>query len=133
MLTVLSQHPADPWRSPYTGWTRAHWEAVADQLLLAVRPYASPGHALIGLPGPASRSGAWSDRLEGVRWAMHLYRYIRSWPLRPAVAGVTVARPASRIPVQAGGRDLVPRILSWWRLAVARWSTGPAWSVALTT
>ena len=27
--------------SPYTGWTRAHWERSADQLLLAVRPYAS--------------------------------------------------------------------------------------------
>ena len=51
--------------SPYTGWTRAHWEATADQMLLAVRPYAGPGHALIDLPGPASRSGRWSDGLEG--------------------------------------------------------------------
>jgi hypothetical protein len=61
MLPILSQQPADPRLSPYTGWTRAHWEAVADQLLLAVRPYAMDGNALIGLPGPASRSGAWSD------------------------------------------------------------------------
>ena len=51
--------------SPYTGWTRAHWEVTADQMLLAVRPYAGPGHALIDLPGPASRSGRWSDGLEG--------------------------------------------------------------------
>ena len=58
MLPELSQHPADPRLSPYTGWTRARWEAVADQLLLAVRPYAGDGNALIGLPGPASRSGA---------------------------------------------------------------------------
>jgi hypothetical protein len=61
----LSQHPADLRLSPYTGWTRAHWEATADQMLLAVRPYAGPGNALIGLQGPASRSGAWSDGLEG--------------------------------------------------------------------
>jgi hypothetical protein len=51
--------------SPYTGWTRAHWLTTADSLLAAVRPFASPGHALIDLPGPASASGRWSDRLEG--------------------------------------------------------------------
>ncbi|MGA5191694.1 DUF2264 domain-containing protein [Streptomyces exfoliatus] len=54
--------------SPYTGWTRAHWEATADRLLLAVRPFASPERALIGLPGPRpSWSGTRSDGLEG--WA----------------------------------------------------------------
>lgn len=52
--------------SPYTGWTRAHWETTADHLLLAVRPHASPGGGLIDLPGPRpSRSGARSDGLEG--------------------------------------------------------------------
>jgi hypothetical protein len=51
--------------SPYTGWTRAHWEQRADRMLLAVRQYASPGNSLIELPGPASRSGQWSDGLEG--------------------------------------------------------------------
>lgn len=34
-------------------------------MLAAVRPYATPGHALINLPGPASRSGERSDGLEG--------------------------------------------------------------------
>ena len=29
MLPRLSQFPADPRLSPYTGWTRAHWEATA--------------------------------------------------------------------------------------------------------
>ncbi|MFJ9827386.1 DUF2264 domain-containing protein [Streptomyces sp. NPDC101160] len=52
--------------SPYTGWTRAHWEDAADRLLLAVRPHASPGGGLIDLPGPRpSWSGARSDGLEG--------------------------------------------------------------------
>ncbi|MFE2555313.1 DUF2264 domain-containing protein [Streptomyces sp. NPDC059352] len=54
--------------SPYTGWTRTHWEATADRLLLAVRPHASPRGGLIGLPGPRpSWSGTRSDGLEG--WA----------------------------------------------------------------
>ncbi|MET9649375.1 DUF2264 domain-containing protein [Streptomyces sp. NPDC006460] len=52
--------------SPYTGWTRAHWETTADRLLLAVRPYASPRGGLIDLPGPRpSWSGVRSDGLEG--------------------------------------------------------------------
>ncbi|MFE7549616.1 DUF2264 domain-containing protein [Streptomyces gardneri] len=54
--------------SPYTGWTRTHWETTADRLLDAVRPYTSPRGALIDLPGPRpSWSGARSDGLEG--WA----------------------------------------------------------------
>ncbi|MFE2869248.1 DUF2264 domain-containing protein [Embleya sp. NPDC059259] len=57
--------PEDRVLSPYTGWTRAHWEAVADGLLAAVRPYRSPGGALITLPGRTSWSGERSDGLEG--------------------------------------------------------------------
>ena len=57
--------PADPLTSPVTGWTRAHWEAVADRLLDALTPYASPGLAQYRLPGPPSHSGPWSDGLEG--------------------------------------------------------------------
>jgi hypothetical protein len=44
---------------------RAHWERTADQLLLAVRPYATDGHALVDLPGVPSSSGTRSDGLEG--------------------------------------------------------------------
>ncbi|MFI8424965.1 DUF2264 domain-containing protein [Streptomyces sp. NPDC085479] len=58
--------PEDRELSPYTGWTRAHWEEAADRLLLAVRPYASPRGGRIDLPGPRpSWSGARSDGLEG--------------------------------------------------------------------
>ncbi|MCX5208358.1 DUF2264 domain-containing protein [Kitasatospora sp. NBC_00240] len=59
--------PPEDWAlSPYTGWTRAHWEAVADRLLAAVRRYAGPEHALIDLPGGRpSLSGRRSDSLEG--------------------------------------------------------------------
>jgi hypothetical protein len=62
---VLELPATDYALSPYTGWTRTHWLTVADTLLRGVRPFASPGHALINLPGPASRSGRWSDGLEG--------------------------------------------------------------------
>jgi hypothetical protein len=103
MLPILSQHPADPRLSPYTGWTRAHWEAVADQLLLAVRPYARDGNALIGLPGPASRSGAWSDGLEGFARTFLLAAF--------RLAG-------------AGGRD--PHGLAGWYAAGLAAGTDPA-------
>jgi len=51
--------------SPHTGYTRAHWEATADGLQAAALRYATPGHALIDLPGPPSKSGVRSDGLEG--------------------------------------------------------------------
>jgi hypothetical protein len=52
--------------SPYTGYTRAHWEAVADNLLAAVAPYATGDGALYHLPGEhTSWSGRLSDGLEG--------------------------------------------------------------------
>ncbi|MFD1831294.1 DUF2264 domain-containing protein [Streptomyces desertarenae] len=51
--------------SPYTGYTRAHWEAVADGLLAAAWRWSTPGGALLDLPGRPSRSGVRSDGLEG--------------------------------------------------------------------
>lgn len=58
--------PEDRRRSPYTGWTRAHWEAAADALLRATARHASPRHGLIVLPGTRpSSSGPRSDGLEG--------------------------------------------------------------------
>ncbi len=51
--------------SPYTGFTRAHWEAAADGLLAAAWKWATPGAALLDLPGRPSVSGARSDGLEG--------------------------------------------------------------------
>ncbi|WP_309134565.1 DUF2264 domain-containing protein [Cellulomonas sp.] len=61
-MAVLRDDAPDP-AAPHVG--RARWLAVADDLLRAVRPYASPGHALLTLPGPVSASGRWSDGLEG--------------------------------------------------------------------
>ncbi len=57
--------PDDRGLSPHTGWTRAHWEALADRLLAALTPYATPGGARYRLPGRASSSGPDCDGLEG--------------------------------------------------------------------
>ncbi|RAJ58283.1 hypothetical protein K378_05163 [Streptomyces sp. Amel2xB2] len=57
--------PEDREFSPFTGWTRAHWEATADGLLTAARRFATPGGALLDLPGRPSRTGVRSDGLEG--------------------------------------------------------------------
>ncbi|MEV1081174.1 DUF2264 domain-containing protein [Streptomyces sp. NPDC050211] len=64
-MPELPLPPEDRTLSPYTGYTRAHWEAVADHLLTAALRYTTPGQALIDLPGPPSKSGVRSDGLEG--------------------------------------------------------------------
>ncbi|MER6136500.1 DUF2264 domain-containing protein [Streptomyces sp. NPDC001815] len=83
--------PPDPALSPVTGWTRAHWEAMADRLLDALRPYASRESAHYRLPGRAGHSGPWSDGLEG---------YARSFLL----AACRIAGADGRVPP-----DLVER------------------------
>ncbi|MFI0482962.1 DUF2264 domain-containing protein [Actinomadura sp. 9N215] len=65
MVTLYSLPSEDRVRSPYTGWTRAHWEAAADRLLDAVTPYMSPQGALVRLPGTPGWSGPVVDGLEG--------------------------------------------------------------------
>lgn len=67
MTTPAVNPPAeDRQLSPRTGWTRTHWEWLADRLLAGVRPYATRGHAFLHLPGGRpSRNGARFDGLEG--------------------------------------------------------------------
>ncbi|AKU15635.1 DUF2264 domain-containing protein [Luteipulveratus mongoliensis] len=57
--------PTNRVQSSRTGWTRDHWEALADHLLNSLAPWASPSGALISPPGRASWSGLRSDGLEG--------------------------------------------------------------------
>ncbi|MFD9441310.1 DUF2264 domain-containing protein [Streptomyces sp. NPDC060006] len=70
--------PEDRTLSPYTGYTRAHWEAAADSLLAAVEPYASGDRALYHLPGErTSWSGRLSDGLEGYARTLMLAAFRR--------------------------------------------------------
>jgi hypothetical protein len=64
-MNELRLPPEDRELSPYTGWTRAHWEAVADHWLLTARRHASPGGGLITPPGRPSAAGIRSDGIEG--------------------------------------------------------------------
>ncbi|HEY1699091.1 MAG TPA: DUF2264 domain-containing protein [Trebonia sp.] len=57
--------PPDRDRSPLTGWSRAHWETLADQLLESAARYATPDFAQFRLPGRNSGSGVVSDGIEG--------------------------------------------------------------------
>lgn len=53
-------------RAAFAGdWTRGEWTGFADRLLAAVRPYASPGHGRITLPGAEGGYGHAVDGLEG--------------------------------------------------------------------
>ncbi|HUR04578.1 MAG TPA: DUF2264 domain-containing protein [Nonomuraea sp.] len=51
--------------SPHTGWTRNHWAALADHLLLSARRYTSASHARVSFPGPPGGYGPDVDALEG--------------------------------------------------------------------
>ncbi|WP_372349232.1 DUF2264 domain-containing protein [Streptomyces sp. KL116D] len=65
-MTIPFELPAENRElSPFTGYTRAHWEAVADGLLGSAWRWATPGGALLDLPGRPSGSGVRSDGLEG--------------------------------------------------------------------
>ncbi|MEU5671827.1 DUF2264 domain-containing protein [Micromonospora sp. NPDC047762] len=46
-------------------WSRDDWLALADRMLAATRPFASPGHALVTFPGPEGGYGRAVDGLEG--------------------------------------------------------------------
>ncbi|MGP0224205.1 DUF2264 domain-containing protein [Paenarthrobacter sp. NCHU4564] len=61
---ALELPPLDHRLSPYTGLTRAHWNASADYLLRSAHRFGSDDHANIYLPGPNSRYGRGSDSLE---------------------------------------------------------------------
>lgn len=64
-MNDLRLPPEDRGLSPYTGWTRAHWETVADHWLLTARRHASPEGGLITPPGRPSAAGIRSDGIEG--------------------------------------------------------------------
>jgi hypothetical protein len=64
-LTRVDVPDEDRTLSPYTGLTRGHWLAAADDLLLSAARHRSPQGARIDLPGRPSQQGMRTDGLEG--------------------------------------------------------------------
>lgn len=52
--------------SPKTGWTRDHWEAVADRWLSHIRVHASPHKAATRLPGRVTADGERRESMETI-------------------------------------------------------------------
>lgn len=63
-LQHVTLPPEDRLRSPHTGLTRDHWVAIADDMLLSVARFATPGGSRFLLPGPVSQQGVPTDGLE---------------------------------------------------------------------
>ncbi|MFE1440186.1 DUF2264 domain-containing protein [Streptomyces sp. NPDC058739] len=61
----LRQVPEDRRLAPRTGWTRQHLAVLADELLLAVRPFAGADHSHILIPAADGRDVRPIDGLEG--------------------------------------------------------------------
>ncbi|WP_171814375.1 DUF2264 domain-containing protein [Arthrobacter dokdonensis] len=53
----------DPEGSPFTGWTRAHWEAAADEQIAAAWRHSSPGGARVEFPAAHQQDA--DELLEG--------------------------------------------------------------------
>lgn len=103
------RHP--PGRTPDTSpapaadWGRDDWVALADRMLAAARPYASPGHARITFPGPEGGYGRAVDGLEGFARTLLLAGFriagergaglddLADWYARGIAAGTDPASP----------------------------------------
>lgn len=64
-MSHIPDHGRPDGISPYTGWERRHWTALADRMIGALDRYRSPNGARVLLPGPNSAYGPDSDGLEG--------------------------------------------------------------------
>jgi Uncharacterized protein conserved in bacteria len=66
VTSTLTLPEPDAALSPHTGWTRRHWETVADHWLGQVQRYGSAGGALPRLPGRVTRDGERRESMEAV-------------------------------------------------------------------
>lgn len=101
----LTLPPENRTLSPHTGFTREHWAAAADQLLLALRPYFSDSRARVLPPGATSSSGVDSDGFEGFARSFMLVAFrlagengddplgFLDWYRAGLIAGVDPANP----------------------------------------
>jgi len=97
--------PAEPAAHAPVDWPRERWVALGDRLLGAVRPFASPQHALITPPGPEGGYGHAVDGLEGFARTFLIAGFrlagergagledLAEWYARGLAAGVDPASP----------------------------------------
>lgn len=64
-MNIMTLPPLDYELSPYTGWTRDHWVAVADTILAGAAAHANESFSLISYPGAPGGYGYDVDGLEG--------------------------------------------------------------------
>ena len=128
MPTVASNSPpTTATLSPHTGYTRAHWEAAADGLLAAAWRCATPGRALLDLPGPPSAVRACAP----TAWRGTPVR--SCWP-RSAVAGAGGKDPHGLLERYADGLAAGTRTPgrddaeSWPLIATTTCRASPWWS-----
>ncbi|MDQ6740469.1 MAG: DUF2264 domain-containing protein [Actinomycetota bacterium] len=113
-----SYSPLDTGQSAFTGWTRTHWEAVADSLLTAARRFSSPRHAKVGFPsaGPSgSAAQEATDQLEGFARTF-LLAALRLAGNQGDQPGGNTAAPPTAEPRSAGGYAV--GIVEWYSLAL---------------
>lgn len=65
MQRIEFETPFDYALSPYSGWTRSHWEEAFFVLMRAIVRSASPGFARQKIPGPKRSYGLAADEFEG--------------------------------------------------------------------
>ncbi len=114
-----SYSPLDTGQSAFTGWTRTHWEAVADSLLAAARRFSSPQHARVDFPsgGPSGGAAAQdaTDQLEGFARTF-LLAALRLAGNQGNQPGGDTAGPRGAEPHSAG--DCAVGIVDWYLLAL---------------
>lgn len=72
MATMKFQKPFDYTVSPYSGWTRSHWEELFFTLMQGIVHSASPGGARQIISGPRSHHGQLADEMEGFTRSMFM-------------------------------------------------------------
>lgn len=112
---VSVQPPQDRVRSPYTGYTRAHWEAVLGRLVRGHSLHLSPGKAHTRWPGRATPYLGDQQGLEGVARLMHP---IGAWLADPRTPN-TMELEGTRVDVVATMREALlngtdPRHAEYW-------------------
>lgn len=82
---AIGEAPSDRTRSPRTGWSRRHWEALFGRLVVGHALHLSPGKALTTWGGKPSPYLGSKQGLEGVARILHMVGAWLNDPANPSV------------------------------------------------